>query len=185
MIISLRPMGLLGPAALCCVLISHAAPVAGAPLGRLFSTPAERQHIDAVRNGLEAAPAAAAANFPAGPAAPMPAGPAANIPAGPGPGPSFPAGPSTSFPAGPATSGPAAATPPPPTEQIVVDGVLRRSTGGNTVWINQQAHDNVRLSGQAGKTAAQLKLRSGQRISLKAGQRYDVEAARVKDTNEP
>lgn len=187
--------GLLGPALLWSAVAGHAAPATAAPLGRLFSTPAERLRLDEARKG--AGPASTAVNAAANAAANATEIAAANAPANlpvsmpvpvapPEPGsltgmPPAPQSPPLTPPS-PLTSSP---PPPPPAEQIVVNGVLRRSTGKNTVWINQQAHDNVRLNGQAGKTAAQLKLSSGQRISLKPGQRYDVEAARVKDSNEP
>ncbi|WP_373991967.1 hypothetical protein [Duganella sp. BuS-21] len=128
-------------------------------LGRLFSTPAERDTMEAGRGN-------SAALLPnsqgVAPAPGMPGGPAA----APGMG------------AGAAPAAPAAA----PT--LTMSGVLRSSDNRGTVWLNgvPQPGLQTNLSRQDSLTVT---LPSGKKIVLKAGQRYDLNENRIKDVNEP
>lgn len=81
----------------------------------------------------------------------------------------------------PTHGAPAAAEAPP--DDMVLDGVLRRSSGGNTVWINQVARDERRAP--PGRAAVQLQLPSGRRVLLRPGQRYEQGSGTVKDLNQP
>jgi hypothetical protein len=82
----------------------------------------------------------------------------------------------------------AAPAAPPPAETLVLNGVLRSSSGRSTIWLN----DQPQRAGQAtyarparnGKGMT-VTLPSGQRILLKPGQRYDLNEGKVKDVNEP
>ena len=79
-----------------------------------------------------------------------------------------------------------AAPPPPPREQLELNGVLRTSSGRSTVWLN-----NVPQSGAQNKfsnrnnKALTVTLPSGKKVLLQPGQRYDLADGRVKDINEP
>jgi hypothetical protein len=70
--------------------------------------------------------------------------------------------------------------------QLTMNGVLRTSSGRNTVWLN-----NVPQSGSANKfsnrnrQALTVTLPSGKRVVLQPGQRYDLVDGRVKDISEP
>ncbi|KAB8045011.1 hypothetical protein [Janthinobacterium aquaticum] len=116
-----------------------------APLGRLFSTPAQRAELDARRNAADQPQAMLAA-----PPAPAPA---------------------------------PAALPPP----VELNGLVQRSSGRSTVWLNQQAQQEPynrlapeqaqqepynRLAPEQGGTLT-LQLSNGQSVLLRPGQRYD------------
>ncbi len=106
-------------------------------LGRLFSTPGERQQLDAQR-GMPPAPAIAEAPPPAAP-------------------------------------------PPAPPEPVTVDGVVRRSNGVSTVWLNQQPRHDARISGPPSKPLVSVPLASGATVLAKPGQRVDVSAGTVRE----
>jgi hypothetical protein len=71
-------------------------------------------------------------------------------------------------------------------EQITLNGIVRRSSGKTTAWINQvPQHDNEASQGvavQQGRTSkpsALLLLPSGKKINLKAGQTFDTAKGKV------
>lgn len=74
------------------------------------------------------------------------------------------------------------------TEQITLNGIVRRSSGKTTTWINQlPQHENqtpqgiaVR-QGQASKPSALLLLPSGRQVNLKAGQTFDATKGKVRE----
>ena len=73
-----------------------------------------------------------------------------------------------------------------PTEQFTLNGIVRRSSGRNTTWINQlPQHENEApqgiavQQGPASRSSAQLLLPSGKRINLKAGQTFDATKGKV------
>ena len=74
------------------------------------------------------------------------------------------------------------------TEQITLNGIVRRSSGKTTAWINQvPQHENeapqgiVVQQGQTSKPAALLVLPSGRQVSLKAGQTFDTTKGKVRE----
>lgn len=78
--------------------------------------------------------------------------------------------------------------PPPPPETLVMNGVLRTSSGRSTVWLNDIPQSGQQLKVvQRARSAPQLtvQLPSGKKVLLKPGQRYDLAEGRVKDINEP
>lgn len=83
-------------------------------------------------------------------------------------------------------NGAAQVAPAPEPEQLTMNGVLRTSSGRNTVWLN-----NVPQRGAANKfsnrnrQALTVTLPSGKRVVLQPGQRYDLADGRVKDISEP
>jgi hypothetical protein len=146
--------------ALALLLALAAAPLHAEPvMGRLFSTPAERAALEARRSAT------------AGGVMPAPESSAAaptGVPADPNAAPAAPVAPQA--------------------ETLVLNGVLRSSSGRSTIWLN----DQPQRAGQAtyAKPARNGKgmtvtLPSGQRILLKPGQRYDLNEGKVKDVNEP
>ncbi|MBC7861190.1 MAG: hypothetical protein H7Z39_20915 [Burkholderiaceae bacterium] len=119
----------------------------GITLGRLFTSPADRAQIDALR--------AAGTNVQQ--IAPPPAADA--------------------------TAAPPAPAPPPP-EPVVLNGIIKRSDGKSTIWLNQTPQDdNPNL--RATKGALSLRLPSGRQVILQPGQRYDPLDGKVKDAHEP
>jgi hypothetical protein len=193
-------------------LLSAMVPVsAQVTLGRLFSTPAERQVLDANRGKAQALAPNSQAQQAAGDATGTGVG--AGPGSGPGPGPgesdglsakrysqdgSAPApapaaapgpagGPGGAAPPGVAASPAAPAVPAAP-ETLVMNGVLRTSSGRSTVWLNDvpQSDTQNKLSKRGpASPALTVTLPSGKKILLKAGQRYDLNEGRVKDINEP
>jgi hypothetical protein len=150
----------------------HAEPV----LGRLFSTPAERAALEARRGsgGALSTQSTAAALQSIAASDPKAAALLAL----------------TAAPAD-VNSGNSAAAPPaaaPPPETLVLNGVLRSSSGRSTIWLN----DQPQRAGQAtyarparNGRGMTVTLPSGQRVLLKPGQRYDLNEGKVKDVNEP
>lgn len=74
------------------------------------------------------------------------------------------------------------------TEQITLNGIVRRSSGKTTAWINQlPQHENeapqgiVVQQGQISKPAALLVLPSGRQVSLKAGQTFDTTKGKIRE----
>lgn len=116
----------------------------GVTLGRLFTSPADRAQLDALRaasvNLQSAAPAVDAEAVPPAPA--------------------------------------------PPPEPTVLNGIVKRSGGKNTVWLNQTPQDDA-PDLRAQKGALSLRLPSGRQVILQPGQRYDPVDDKVKDAHEP
>jgi len=161
-------------------------------LGRLFNTPAERSALDANRGKA----AAAANGQQAGQQAGQPPQPGAqaeySLPPG-VPGNMPPPGtqsvqPGMMQPGATPMPGMAAGTPaaPPPPEQLEMNGLVRSSSGRNTVWLNNvpQSGPQNKFSNR-NKKALTVTLPSGKKIVLRPGQRYDLADGRVKDINEP
>lgn len=74
---------------------------------------------------------------------------------------------------------------------ITVNGLVRRSSGKDTAWINSAARDArdaaaVGATGRAarGTPGVAVELPSGKRLSLKAGQTYDPASGRVSEPYE-
>jgi len=74
------------------------------------------------------------------------------------------------------------------TEQITLNGIVRRSSGKTTTWINQlPQHENETPQGiavrrgQAAKPSALLLLPSGKQVNLKAGQTFDTTKGKVRE----
>jgi hypothetical protein len=161
------------------LLALSATPLRAEPvLGRLFSTPAERAALEARRGsgGAMSTPNTAAALQSIAAADPKAAALLALTAT-----PASPASPATAADA----NTPAA---PPPPETLVLNGVLRSSSGRSTIWLN----DQPQRAGQAAYArparngnGMTVTLPSGQRVLLKPGQRYDLNEGKVKDVNEP
>ena len=148
-------------------------------LGRLFTTPAERQALDRGRHQARpgAPPAAARPGMPGWPA------PSAGADA-----------PATSATAGAAADGASRLPPPVAGERmLVVNGIVRRSGGGRaTTWIDAVPHTGSGSVGggvtleparQGGRV--ELRLGSGQSVTLKPGQTVDAVSGRVKEAYQP
>ncbi|MEO7496797.1 MAG: hypothetical protein ABIT83_03550 [Massilia sp.] len=112
------------------------------PIGRLFSTPAERERIDRQRGS---APPPAAAPAPL------------------------------------VTAEPPAARPAPPPIPVTVDGIVRRSGGKTTVWLNQVPTEIA--AGAPGAYAVPLP--AGGSVLVKPGQSVDPASAARKDLYAP
>lgn len=74
------------------------------------------------------------------------------------------------------------------TEQITLNGIIRRSSGKTTAWINQvPQNENETPQGVAvqqektSKPSAVLLLPSGKRVDLKAGQTFDATKGKVRE----
>lgn len=73
------------------------------------------------------------------------------------------------------------------TAQITLNGVVRRSSGKTTAWINQAPqHENENRQGVALGPAARppgvpLLLSSGRQVNLKAGQTFDTATGRIRE----
>jgi len=127
-------------------------------LGRLFTTPDERFQLDQQR--LNAGPATAPGNLQ---------GTAQGI------APSAPAG--NAMPA--AGSAQAAAEPPPPPTRVQLSGVLRRSNGRGTIWIDGVPQD-APVPARAGTGGVPVDV-DGRRVMMKPGQSYDPNDGTVGD----
>jgi hypothetical protein len=100
-------------------------------LGRLFTTEAERQRLDAQRTGTNAS-------------------------------------------AVPPAPAPETAAPPPPPAPLTVNGVVLRSGGHATVWINQVPQAGAVRLGPDGRTpAVTVTLPGGASVTVKPGQQVD------------
>jgi hypothetical protein len=167
-------------------------------LGRLFATPAERQQLDANRGKTQAlAPNSQGQQADADVSGPAPGPrPGENDPLsskgyadqrGGAPGARSVPAPGAPAAAGGAQAGAASATPAEP-DALVMNGVLRTSSGRSTVWLNdvpQNAAQNKLTRRGPASPALTVTLPSGKKVVLKAGQRYDLNEGRVKDINEP
>jgi hypothetical protein len=74
------------------------------------------------------------------------------------------------------------------TEQVTLNGIVRRSSGKTTAWINQvPQNENETPQGiavQQGKTSkpsALLLLPSGKQVQLKAGQTFDTTKGKIRE----
>ena len=75
--------------------------------------------------------------------------------------------------------------PPPPAPPVELNGVVQRSSGRSTVWLNQEAQiepHNRLASGKPGTLT--LRLSNGQVVLLKPGQRYDPASGTVSEAQE-
>lgn len=155
-------MAVLGMLTLVAGLLTLAPAAQAQQLGRLFATPAERQAMEAQRGASTGPTAVAMPDAGIQPVPPDPNQPAAGT-----------------------TATTAAAAPSAP-NTLVMGGVLRSSSGRSTVWLNNVAqNDGQNRFSNRSNAAVSISLPSGQRLILKPGQRYDLDAARVKDVNEP
>lgn len=75
-----------------------------------------------------------------------------------------------------------------PTEHITLNGLVRRSSGKTTVWINRlPQHENENPQGvvirqeKTAKPSAVLLLPSGKQVQLKAGQTLDIARDKVRE----
>ncbi len=78
----------------------------------------------------------------------------------------------------PAPAAPPAAPPPPPAP-VELSGVLRRSNGQATIWVDGAPRDQALPAGApGGPVAVDI---DGRRITIKPGQRYDATNGTVQD----
>lgn len=183
---------------LAAALLLAAAGAGAQAIGRLFNTAAERGQLDSARNARpggagQPAPAPDAAQpgpYPgagqaapyagANQAVPYPGGNQADNQPAPYPGANAGANPG---------GNPGEPPPPPqPPQTLVMNGVLRTSSGRSTVWLNDIPQSGRQMKVvQRAHSAPQLtvQLPSGKKVLLKPGQRYDLADGRVKDINEP
>ncbi|MFZ6843874.1 hypothetical protein [Undibacterium sp. RuTC16W] len=75
-----------------------------------------------------------------------------------------------------------------PVVQLTIDGVVKRSSGKNTAWINQEARteneiaQTLRVRQQKSKSPEVSVLSpAGKRVVLKAGQTYDINKGVITD----
>jgi hypothetical protein len=89
---------------------------------------------------------------------------------------------------GPPPSDPALAAPPPPpppAPPVELNGVVQRSSGRSTVWLNQEAQNEPHNRLALGKPGTlTLRLSNGQVLLLKPGQRYDPASGTVSEVQE-
>jgi hypothetical protein len=90
--------------------------------------------------------------------------------------------------ADPAQAAPVPPPPPPPAPPVELNGVVVRSSGRSTVWLNQEAQNEPhnRLARDKSGTPGTLTLRlsTGQVVLLKPGQRYDPASGTVTEAQE-
>ncbi|MGK5076337.1 hypothetical protein [Janthinobacterium sp. ZB1P44] len=83
---------------------------------------------------------------------------------------------------------PAPPPPPPPAPPVELNGVVQRSSGRSTVWLNQETqnepHNRLARDKSGTPGALTLRLSNGQVVLLKAGQRYDPASGRVSEADE-
>ena len=76
---------------------------------------------------------------------------------------------------------PAAAEPAPPAPPVTLNGIVRRSSGKSTVWLNQVPQDDQRnVSG----SALSLRSANGRKLTLKPGQSVDLNDGSVREAHE-
>jgi hypothetical protein len=73
-------------------------------------------------------------------------------------------------------------------DRVTLNGLVRRSSGKTTAWINQlPQHENetsqgvVVQQGQTSKPSAVLLLPSGKKVNLKAGQTFDAGKGKIRE----
>lgn len=141
-------------ALLALVLVSIAVPARAqasfTTMGRLFTTPADRILLDQQRRAAMAQNAQAVAAPPAPPAAVMPGMAADN----------------------------AAAAPPPPPAPVRFGGVLRRSDGQATIWVDDAPRDTVLRTRPGAAVAVDV---GGRSVVLKPGQSWDPASGAILD----
>lgn len=73
--------------------------------------------------------------------------------------------------------------PPPPAPPVELNGVVQRSSGRSTVWLNQapqtEPHNQLTRDKSGTPGALTLRLSNGQVVLLKPGQRYDPASGTV------
>ncbi len=76
-------------------------------------------------------------------------------------------------------------------QRITVNGLVQRSSGKDTAWVNRTARDahNAITAGAIGNRgraapAVTIELPSGKNVNLKAGQSYDLNSGRVSEPYE-
>lgn len=75
-------------------------------------------------------------------------------------------------------------TPPAAPAPLTVNGVVRRSSGKSTIWVNQVALDDQSGAFAPGQPGVlRLQSANGQQVLLKPGQRYDLERGVVSEAN--
>lgn len=76
-----------------------------------------------------------------------------------------------------------AAEPPPPPAPVVVTGIVKRSDGHSTVWLNNVPQEDAAIKPEArtGAPSVTVPLQGGQRATVKAGQQLDVTTGEVRD----
>lgn len=89
---------------------------------------------------------------------------------------------------GPPAPDPAVAappSPPPPAPPVELNGMVLRSSGRSTVWLNQEAQNEPHNRLARGKPGTlTLRLSNGQVLLLKPGQRYDPTSGTVSEVQE-
>jgi hypothetical protein len=76
----------------------------------------------------------------------------------------------------------APAPPPPAPAPIQLNGVLRRSGGATTVWLDQQPRPYAAAPAPDGRGVT-LRLPSGRALLIKPGQRYNAASGRVEEAD--
>ena len=78
---------------------------------------------------------------------------------------------------------PVAAEPPAPPAPVVVTGIVKRSDGRSTVWINNVPQEDAAIAPDArsGAPSVTVPLPTGQQATVKAGQQVDVTTGEVRD----
>jgi hypothetical protein len=152
--------------ALLCAAASSTLAQSFITMGRLFTTPSERAQLDSLRNsGASALPGATlpGASGPpggAGASTPMPGMPGASAGAAQG-----------------GAQGAESATPPQPAD-VQLSGIIRRSGGGTTVFVNGEPQEGRPVD--QGK-AARVQI-EGRTIVLKPGQTYDPATGEIRES---
>jgi hypothetical protein len=86
-------------------------------------------------------------------------------------------------PSDPALASAPAPPPPPPAPPVELNGVVQRSSGRSTVWLNQEAqnepHNHLARDKSGTPGILTLRLSNGQVVLLKPGQRYDPASGTV------
>jgi len=140
-----------------CVAVALLRPAAAqttfTSMGRLFSTPAERMALDQQRNSMALQTGAGAQGAGAGTA--QMGGTPGQAAAGNAP-PALPA--------------------PPPATPVRLDGVIRRSNGQATIWVDNEAREAT-LRGRPG-SGVRVDV-GGRTVLLKPGQSYDPNTGMV------
>lgn len=75
----------------------------------------------------------------------------------------------------PSADKPAPAPSPEPPPAVELNGLVQRSSGHSTIWLNQTPHNDSKGT---------LRLSDGQPLRLKPGQRYDAASGTIKEVTE-
>ena len=149
--------------AVACAWVALAQPVAAqttfTTMGRLFTTPGERMALDQQRSSMATQqPGAAGTNGQPGAAG---AGPSGGMPGQAG--------------------APVAPPAPPPATPVRLNGVVRRSNGQATIWVDNEARDATVRGGAGAGVPVDV---GGRRVLLKPGQSYDPNSGMVLDAQQ-